>query len=463
MKRRAFLRATAGTMTVAALPGLSPRARAEEIVNVTLRSAPVRGGLAFNGTIPGPVLRVMLGQRVRVRYVSHVDVPTSIHWHGLLLPNAMDGVAGVTQSPVRRGETFVYEFAVAPPGTRWYHDHAFALAAARGLFGMFVVDDPKDEPVDREYALVFHDVPDWHSVDAALRGRGGATATAPMQSSPGMSMKRPMGDEVAYVAHRINGASYPHTPKYAVRIGERVRLRVLNASPTQTRYVALGGHQLLVTHADGNPLTRPVTVDALRVGAGERCDAMVEFSTPGAFLLHGVSDDPMEMAQQAVLFYTEGMEDAPPHRAPASLDGVRVATYETLGGVVAEAITETEPAHDYVLGGGGWSNPRWTIDDRVWPNTPKLTVRRGERVTIRFRNAGDMEHPMHLHGHIFELVEVNGTTLARPLRKDGSLVAARSTATWRFIADAPSGRWILHCHNDVHMAGGMMMEIVYRV
>ncbi len=462
MKRDTFLRATAGSMAVAALPRLSASALAVDVVNVTLLSAPRAGGLAFNGTIPGPLLRVVHGQRIRVRYVSGVNVPTSIHWHGMLVPNAMDGVAGVTQRSVRRGETFVYEFTPGPPGTRWYHDHAFGFASARGLFGMFVVDDPREEPADREYALVFHDVPDWRSFGAALRGVSSTPMIEPM-GAPAMRSNARMGDEVAYAAYCINGASYPHSPKYPVRVGERVRLRILNASPTRTHYVALAGQELLVTHVDGNALEQPVVVNALRVGTGERYDVSVTFRMPGAFLLQGISSDSSEMRQQAVLFYTEGMEDAPAHAAPAMLDGLRVATYETIAGVVAETLTQTEPAaREFVLGGGGWGNPRWTIDDRIWPHTPKLVVRKGDRITVRFRNAGDMEHPMHLHGHLFELTEVNGTRLMRPLRKDGALVGPRSTATWRFVADAPPGRWMLHCHNEIHMNGGMMTEIVYR-
>lgn len=462
MRRRTFVHATAGTIAIAALPALSRRAMGEDIVNVTLRSAPRAGGLAFNGTIPGPLLRVVHGQRIRLRYVSGVDVPTSIHWHGMLLPNAMDGVAGVTQSPVRRGETFVYEFAPGPPGTRWYHDHAFRFAAVRGLFGAFIVDDPSEASADRDYALVFHDVPDWRSFDAALHGVSGASMSDPMGASHDMEPPPKMGDDVAYVAHRINGASYPHGAKYPVRVGERVRLRIVNASPTQTRYVALAGHELVVTHADGNMLERPVAADALRVAAGERYDAMVDFSKEGAFLLQAISSDAREMQQQAVLFYTAEMQNATPQSASPMLEGLRVATYEKLGGVVAEAATENDPVREFVLGGGGWDNPRWTIDDRVWPHTPKLAVRQGEQVTVRFRNAGDMEHPMHLHGHLFDVTHVNGTKLARPLRKDGALISPKGSATWRFVANAQPGRWMLHCHNDVHMDGGMMTEIVYR-
>jgi FtsP/CotA-like multicopper oxidase with cupredoxin domain len=218
-----------------------------------------------------------------------------------------------------------------------------------------------------------------------------------------------------------------------------------------------------VTHADGNPLAQPATVDVLRIGAGERYDAHFEVRKPGAFLLQGISGDPLE-SQQAVLLYTEGMEHAPPRSEPQTLGGLRVFTYEAAGGVGAltKSPRGAPPTYDLALGGGGWENPRWTIDGNVWPNTPKLRVRRGELVTVRFRNTSDMDHPMHLHGHIFALTEVNGAPLLRPLAKDGSLVSANGgTATWQFTANSSPGRWLLHCHNEIHMIGGMMAEVVY--
>jgi FtsP/CotA-like multicopper oxidase with cupredoxin domain len=473
MRRQDFVRAAAGTLAVVSVPGATLRALASDVVDVTLRAAPLRfspapglhfSGLAYNGTIPGPLLRVAYGQRIRVRYTSGVGVATSIHWHGMLLPNAMDGAAGITQPAVPFGGEYLYDFVPGPPGTRWYHDHAFSLASARGLFGMFVVDDPNDEPADREFALIFHDVPKWSSLVAAQRGVSNAPMTDPVVSGDGMQMmRRSMGDEVAYVAHCINGASYPHGKTLAIRSGDRVRLRILNASPTQTRYVRLAEHELVVTHADGNPLAQPTTVDVLRIGAGERYDAYFEVRKPGAFLLQGISGDPLE-SQQAVLLYTEGMENAPTRAEPKTLDGLRVFSYEAAGGVDGQMKSPAGmlPTYDLALGGGGWENPRWTIAGDVWPNTPKLRVRRGELVTVRFRNTSDMDHPMHLHGHTFALTEVNGVPLLRPLAKDGSLVSADGgTATWQFTANSSPGRWLLHCHNEIHMVGGMMAEVVY--
>jgi FtsP/CotA-like multicopper oxidase with cupredoxin domain len=475
MRRQSFIRLGAGTMAVAALPQLSERALASDVVDYRLVSTPLRfspapgvnfAGLAYNGTIPGPLLRVMYGQRVRVRYINHTNVQTTVHWHGMILPNDMDGVAYVTQPPVMPGGEFLYEFAPQPPGTRWYHDHAMKLAVMRGLYGMFIVDDPREKAADSEFALVFHDIPQWSTVEAALRG----VSTAPMMDpigSPEMLGMKPddkMGDEVAYIAHCINGECYPATKKLPVKVGDRVRLRILNASPTQTRYVRLGGHRLTVTHSDGNPMPRPIEVEALRIGVAERYDAVFEVAKPGAFLLQGISSDPLAY-QQAVVLYTEGMENASPVGDPEALTGVDYFTYQKAGGVAANPAPIPPHALEYQfhLGGGKWGSNAWTINGKKWPDTPKILVRHGDAVVVHFHNTTDMDHPMHLHGHVFQLVEVGGTNLAYPLSKDVSLVPANGgTATWHFTADSPPGRWLLHCHNEIHMMDGMMTEVDYR-
>ncbi|HEX3464672.1 MAG TPA: multicopper oxidase family protein [Candidatus Elarobacter sp.] len=422
--------------------------------------------LAYNGALPGPVLRVRHGQRVRVRYRNQTDVPTAVHWHGMTLPNAMDGAAGVTQPPVQAGGSFVYEFAPGPPGTRWYHDHGNGSAEMRGLFGMFVVEDPRDAPADVEYAIVLHDVPRVNSIEAARNGVSGAPMVDPL-GSPEMRQMRAndrMGDEVAYVAHCINGASYPGTAPLRVKVGQRVRLRVLNANLTQTRYLRLAGHRLHVTHADGNPLQRPIDVDALRIGAAERYDAWFEVRKPGAWLLQGLSSDPLAF-EQAVVVHTEGMEHATPDGSAQSIAGVDYFTYEQAAGVGAgafDASSATVRKH-FTLGGGEYGSKRWTMNGAVWPNTEKVIVASGNSVVVGFTNKTDMDHPMHLHGHTFEIVEIDGRSLVRPLAKDVSLVRANGgTMTWRFRADSPPGRWLLHCHNEVHMMDGMMTEVVYR-
>jgi FtsP/CotA-like multicopper oxidase with cupredoxin domain len=474
MRRSAFLQAGAGAMTALALPRLSLEALAQDTLDYTLTAAPMTfspapglnfAGLAFNGTIPGPVLRVRHGQRLRARFLNRTNEAATIHWHGMILPNKMDGVENITQNAVKPGASFLYEYVPGPTGTRWYHDH-ISTGLARGLFGIIIVEDPKDEPAGAEFVLVFHDVPKLSTLMSASMGTSNAPMVDPMGSPEMMAMKPgdKMGDEVAYTAHCINGASYPATQKLAVKLGQRVRLRILNANPTQTRYVRLAGHRLTVTHADGNRMEKPLDVDALRIGVGERYDAWFEVTKPGAFLLQGLSSDPLAY-QQAAVVYTEGMENASPLSSPQTLEGLEYFTYENAGGTGPSIVRPARPdrRYDFTLGGGEYASSRWTIDGKIYPNTPRILVRSGQLIDVHFKNTTDMDHPMHLHGHVLHLTEVDGKPLQRPLAKDTTLVRSNGgTVTWRFKADSPPGRWLVHCHNEVHMMDGMMTEVDYR-
>jgi multicopper oxidase len=459
-------------MSATALARLTSAAANTDVVDVTLTAAPhafnpvarvAFAGLAYNGSIPGPVLRLRHGQRLRVRYVNRTGESSSIHWHGMILPNRVDGVPDVTQRPVPNGGTFVYEFSPDPPGTRWYHSHS-GTQAVRGLVGAIVVEDPRDEHADQDIVVVFHDVPSMGTFERAMGGTSSGAMVDPLGSPELAAMKRgdKMGDEPNYVAHCINGAVYPKTKPIVVKVGERVRLRVLNANLTQTRYVRLAGHTLRVTHSDGNRLPQAVEIDALRVGAAERYDAWFELTQPGAFLLQSLSTDPLAF-EQAVVVATPGMERTSPLSVRATLDGVRYFTYELAGGLGGKFVApHADVTQHYELGGGKYGSARWTMNGKVWPNTTKIRMRRGQRALVSFKNTSDMHHPMHLHGHVFEIVEINGRALAKPLPKDVSLVDPDGgTMTWSFDATSPGGRWLLHCHNDVHMMDGMMTEVVY--
>ena len=503
MQRREFLQDSltfgAAAMSWMLLPPMSAQAADRDLVEVTLKAGPYRypaasgarfTGLAYNGQVPGPVLRVRYGQTFRARFINHTGGPSTIHWHGMILPNDMDGVPYVTQLPVPNGGEFIYTYKPDPPGFRWYHSHV-GDQLALGLFGAFLVEDPREPRADVEVVLVLHDVPDMHSFWAAVAGKSGATmgmppglnmdgmralpATGAMGGMKGMggrggmpkAMKAmPMGDEVSYLSHCISGAAYPHTRPIIVKVGQTVRLRILNASPTLTHYVRLAGHRLRVTHSDGNPMPRAVTVDALRIGVAERYDAWFEVTRPGAWLLTSLMGDTHDQ-RQSVLIRTADAARHAPEIPPPSLEGAELFTYLLAGlgtPLAPDAHDPYGPANvrkTLLLGGGKPGHRHWTIDGKTWPNTPKIDVRHGDRVLIHFKNPTDMDHPMHLHGHVFELVEQSGQRLRYPLPKDTTLVPAGGTTTWRFLADSPTGRWVLHCHDLVHLMDGMMTEVDY--
>ncbi len=490
MRRRDFLHHSvslgAAAMSFGLLPPMPARAAGRDVIEVTLEGRPFRYpartgadflGLAYNGQLPGPLLRVRHGQTLRARYLNRTGSPSTIHWHGMILPNDMDGVPGVTQPPIPDGGEFTYTFRPGPPGLRWYHSHVEPQTAL-GLFGAFVVEDPSEERADVEVVLVLHDVPDMRSFRAAAAGKSTASMNVPpgVGAMPGMAgmagmgaraarHTMAMGDEVRYLAHCVSGAAYPHTRPIIVKVGQTVRLRILNASPTLTHYLRLAGHRLRVTHSDGNPLARALTVDALRIGVAERYDAWFEVTRPGAWLLESLMADTRD-ERQSVLIRTADAARLEPESPAASLEGAVMLTYARAGEGTPEPhgpepFGPADVRAALELGGGARGDPHWSIDGKVWPHTPKISVRRGDRVLIHFRNSTGMTHPMHLHGHVFELVGINGQRLRYPLPKDTALVPAGGSATWRFLADSPPGRWLLHCHNAVHMMDGMVTEVDY--
>ena len=227
----------------------------------------------YDGQVPGPELRVTEGDTVRVTVTNELDEATTVHWHGVDVPAAMDGVPDTSGPPIAPGGTFMYEFVATPAGTRWYHAHFDELnQQGGGLTGPLIIE-PRDQPTtkpDREYTLV---TGEWmtragnqapavptpsaaagigglagNGIGGGMMGNGGTTSSTPA---------RPPFDTFA-----VNGKAYPSAAPLSVRQAERVRLRLINASATDTQVFALAGHRLTVTHSDGNPLTSPVTVDA---------------------------------------------------------------------------------------------------------------------------------------------------------------------------------------------------------
>jgi FtsP/CotA-like multicopper oxidase with cupredoxin domain len=239
--------------------------------------------------------------------------PTTIHWHGVDVPNTMDGVPGITQKPVPAGGTFVYEFEARPAGTRWYHTHFQEHRQMDlGLVAPLIIEPADGEPFpfDREYTLVLDDwatgtgpaLPPTREGTAGGRGEMGGMMSGMrgrgmmgggmMGRGTGGMMGGGAQNMPAYDAMTINGKAYPATESLRVRKGERLRLRLINASADHTHVIRLAGHQLRVTHTDGNPLVEAVAVDAIPIAPSERYDALVNADRPGAWWLHCTQPGP---------------------------------------------------------------------------------------------------------------------------------------------------------------------------
>ena len=406
----------------------------------------------YNGVLPGRERRVREGERVRVILRNELPDPTSIHWHGVPVINAMDGVAGLTQQPVMPGESFVYEFIAAPAGTYFYHAHV-GLQLDRGLYGALIVE-PAEEPLlsaspDREYVLLLDD---WLNIEPEA-------ALARMRQGGGMGGMMGGGAEPPYAGYLVNGKLTAAAAPLAVAWGQRIKLRIINASSATTHRVGLAGHQLVVTHADGQPV-RPVTVDTLVVGMGERYDVVVTADNPGVWpLLVGTVDSAVPGV--VVPFAYAGSNDRvrPVSVWPPALLRGRTLRYADLAPERAAPPLRPLAALDLVLGGGMMWSTAWTINGQAYPRADVLPITAGRPVRLSIFNATMVRHPMHLHGQFFRVMNVSGTPLPG-ITKDTVLVDPMGRVDLDFEADNP-GKWLLHCHHLYHVEMGMARVIAY--
>jgi FtsP/CotA-like multicopper oxidase with cupredoxin domain len=415
----------------------------------------------FDGNLPGRELRVMTGDRLHVTLANQLQDPTSVHWHGLALRNDMDGVPSLTQSAVDPGAEFVYEFLAPHPGTYWFHPHV-GVQLDRGLYAPLVVEDPNEVGAyDDEVVLLLDDWTDgWaNSPDAILEGfrKDGMPSMAgmgDMEMPTGVSAEAPLGTDtgdVSYPAHLINGrlGKAPHVVR--ARQGQRLRIRLINAASDTAYRVAIGGHQMTVTHTDGFPVD-PVTVDALIIGMGERYDVLIDVNSataPVFALPEGKIDAPA-----LALIQTRGSGGST--GGSASTRGDRILSYQDLRASesvwLEERTVDRELTMTLTMAEEG---RQWLINGEPYESFDPLDVRLGDRVRLEYKNESNMFHPMHLHGHTFS-VGLDG----RGPRKDTVNVLPKSSLVVQFDADNP-GQWLSHCHNAYHGELGMMGVVSY--
>jgi FtsP/CotA-like multicopper oxidase with cupredoxin domain len=252
-----------------------------------LRPGTIVQAWGYNGQVPGPELHVTEGKRVKITFTNKLPGATTIHWHGIDVPNALDGVPGLTQPAVKPGETFVYEFVATPAGTRFYHTHGSqmgldeATQMDRGLYGAFIIEPRGEKPsYDREYTIILDD---W-----AIEGMEGMEMSPP--SSPASPMPHEGSGEAmeAYNVFTLNGKAFPATKSLVVRQGERVRLRLINVSSMSFHPMHLHGHQFKVVATDGNPVPEAtqLTKNTITVMPGESYDIEFTANNPGTWLFH---------------------------------------------------------------------------------------------------------------------------------------------------------------------------------
>lgn len=478
---------------------LTLRARADE-VELGAR----RARTWTYGELPGRELRLRAGEQVRIRVVNDLQEPTSIHWHGIRLANAADGVPGMTQDAIAPGASFDYAFTPPDAGTFIYHSHV-GTQLDRGLYGPLIVEPRREElDYDAEAVLLFDDwldgvagTPDrklaqlreqmamggMNMGGGSMRGMSlgvGSMGGMSIGGGSGMGMgagsrvrhtgldgTAPSGGHLAALANALEGGRVdagdvryplylingrpPEAPaSIRVRRGDRVRLRLLNPSSDTVFCVFAERHPLTIVRADGGPV-EPVETDAVVLGMGERYDVLVDVRESGYVRLVGM---PLGKRGRAVaLLRTADAAGAPPMATMPLALPQRIASYADLrehGGGPGAGEARTIRL-DLGMTRGRYE---WTIGGQAFPKAAPVRVARGERVRFVMRNRTMMPHPMHLHGHDFRAVL--GPRLSA--RKDTILVVPQRETAIEWLADNP-GAWAFHCHNVYHAEAGMLRRV----
>ena len=413
-----------------------------EIAPYLLEASPKRRfqTVAYNGQVPGPLLRMQEGREVSVTVVNKTSEPDVVHWHGLFLPSSVDGAMEEGSPMIAAGATTHLRFTPRPAGFRWFHTHTFAggdlkKAQYGGQHGFLMVE-PRESAgaYDREVFLALHD---WGG-----RMVGGGDGS--------------MNPE--YEVSTINGKMLGFGEPLKVKQGERVLMHVLNSSPTEVHWVALAGHRFRVIALDGNAVAQAQTVDMLRLGPAERVCAVVVMDAPGVWVLGEVRKHVQAAGMGMVVEYA-GATGAPRWVQPSEL----LWNYEQFAGVaeagVSGDVTPIELTFASKFEGHG-AQERWLINGKSYPETVEQVLQAGRRYRLVMKNTSADDHPVHLHRHSFEVRRVGGAKEMRGLMKDVILAPAQSTTEVEFTADNP-GRTLFHCHQQNHMDRGFMMVFRY--
>jgi FtsP/CotA-like multicopper oxidase with cupredoxin domain len=424
----------------------------------------------YNGEFPGPLLRFTEGQRVVVEVHNDTDTPELVHWHGQMVPADVDGAS-------EEGTPFIaphglrrIAFVPRPAGLRFYHTHVFAgsdlnRGTYTGQAGPVYIE-PKNNTgaYDREVFLILKEFgPSWsRGGDMAMDMLIGATNSELQQLGKKADEEpkgTPKGFEVGYELFSINGRMRGHGEPLRVKYGERVLFHVLNASATEIRSLALPGHVFRVVALDGNPVPTPSTVPVLWLGTAERVSAIVEMKHPGVWTMGDLSDDDRRHGMGIVVEYAgrkgPGQWVTP---QPFRWDYTRFGSAGAAAATPDETIEITIVKHNAAAHGFNV----WTLNGEAFaPDAmkPLHTLHRGKRYRLKFRNASDDIHPLHLHRHSFELTRVGGKPTAGVM-KDVVMLGGFQELEFDFVADNP-GLTLFHCHQQLHMDFGFMALFNY--
>lgn len=459
-----------------------------------------RMAMAINGKIPGPALIFTEGDTAEVHVHNTMDMETSIHWHGVFLPNRMDGVPYLTQMPIKPHSTYIYKFPVIQNGTYWYHSHSM-LQEQSGMYGALIFNkkkepaipaiplvlsdwtDMKPEEVDRS----LHNANDWFAIrKGTTQSYAEAIKTGHFKTKLTNEWKRMNAMDVSDVYYEkflTNGRQTSEAPQF--KAGDQVKLRIVNGGSSTYFWLTYAGGKIKVVANDGNDV-EPVEVDRMIISPSETYDVVVTIPADGSYEFLSTAEDRTGStsfwlgngAKHAAkplgkLKYFEGMKmmngmmkmngDMEPMGMEMSNQQMDMnnVMYPEKDGVIlnygmlrATEKTTLRKGPEKLLRfelTGNMNRYVWTIDNKTVSETDKILIKKGENVKIILYNNSMMRHPMHLHGHDFRVL--NGQGEYAPL-KNVLDIMPMETDTLEFAA-TESGDWFFHCHILYHMMSGM--------
>jgi FtsP/CotA-like multicopper oxidase with cupredoxin domain len=455
--RTAKLRLTAGTRTLA----------------VNGKPARVFGLIGPNGK---PGITLSPGERFQVDLVNRAGTSTIIHWHGQLPPWTQDGFPWPQTPSIVAGDTRSYDYSPIA-GTYWMHSHQ-GMQEQSLMSAPLIVHSAEDMRADRqEVVLMLHDF-SFHTPEELLAGLTKSNASQnempksgmgnnmnmdSMSMAPGNMGTMNMGtgmamdlNDINYEAFLANDRTLADPEVIRTEAGGRVQLRLINAASATQFWIDLGALTGTVVSVDGHPV-RPVRSTRLPLAIAQRLDVLIDLPGNGAYPILAQVEGKLAHAGIVLAasgapvsrLATEAEENAPP---------VDLSLEHRLEALTPLPARAPDVTHRVILE-GSMAPYAWSLNGEYWPNVTPLMIATGQRVAIEMLNHTMMPHPMHLHGHAFQVVAINDTPLAGAVR-DTVLVPPMGSVTIAFDADNP-GRWAFHCHNLYHMMTGMMTEVRY--
>ncbi len=491
-------------LAILCLPGTVAAKALQFDLTISLKTINVTGedveALTINGGIPGPTLEMTEGDVVTIRVHNELDVDTSLHWHGILLPNAEDGVPYVTTPPIQPGTTHIFKFPIKQFGTYWYHGHS-GLQEQRGVYGSIVIHPKKARiKVDHDYVLMLSDWTnsnpmeimrtlkrgfDWNAIQKhQLQTVVGAIQNGGVTDwlYRNISMSLPGADisDVYYDAFLANGKP---VSSLSAEAGDTVRVRIINGSTSTYYYLqfAGGNGNMQIIAADGQDV-QPVQIDRFLIGIAETYDVLLTVPDNGAFELRATAQDG---SGHTSLFIGQGekviapnvpypnlytrfdFSELPSPFIPGSkmtgnpvrkMPGRPVVPYSQLRSVRKTELPKGRPVREYTIElTGDMVRYVWMMNGKVLSEADSILIRRGENVRFKLVNKTMMNHPMHLHGHFFRVL--NGQGEYAPLKHTVD-IAPFSEQTIEFAANENKD-WFFHCHVLYHLAAGMARVVHY--